>query len=249
MYCIDFNPDGSLLATAGRDAHIRLYDETTKSLSMTLKEKGELPGHSNRIFSVKFNHMQPNTLVSGGWDNTLQVYDIREKGPVASIYGPHICGDALDFRHDGYTLLAGSYRNDDALQLFDLRAMKCVRTYEWDGLDGGKSIIEKENELVPAAKTSAAAEEDDDEEHMQLFKPKSPPMLYAAMFNRRQDLILAGGAGRNQVRAFDYESGNLVCVISDMPRSVLCLDVAYTTQTFAFGSTDSCVRVMDISMS
>lgn len=32
-----------------------------------------------------------------------------------SIYGPHICGDSLDFRHDGYTLLAGSYRQDEAL--------------------------------------------------------------------------------------------------------------------------------------
>ena len=91
-----------------------------------------------------------------------------------------------------------------------------------------------------------AVEEDEDSENMQRFKPKSPPMLYAAMFNRKQDLIFAGGAGRNQVRAFDYESGNLVCVISDMPRSVLCMDMAYTTPTFAFGSADSCVRIMDI---
>ena len=88
--------------------------------------------------------------------------------------------------------------------------------------------------------------EDDESEHMQRFKPKSPPMLYSAMFNRKQDLIFAGGSGRNQVRVFDYDSGALVCVISDMPRSVLCLDVAYTTPTFAFGSADSCVRIMDI---
>ncbi len=143
---MDFSNDGSLLATAGRDAHVRIYDETTKSLAMSMKEKGELPGHSNRIFSVKFNQIQQNMLVSGGWDNTLQIYDIREKGPVASIYGPHICGDALDFRNDGYTLLTGSYRQDDALQLYDLRMNKCVRTYEWDGLDGGKTFIDKDKE-------------------------------------------------------------------------------------------------------
>ena len=59
------------MATAGRDAHVRIYDETTKSLALVLKEKGELPGHSNRIFSVKFNKADPNMLVSGGWDNTL----------------------------------------------------------------------------------------------------------------------------------------------------------------------------------
>lgn len=110
IYTLDFNPEGTLLATAGRDAHIRIYDETTKSLAMVMKEKGELPGHSNRIFCVKFNHVDPNMMVSGGWDNTIQIYDIREKGPVASIFGPHVCGEALDFRNDGYTLLSGSYR-------------------------------------------------------------------------------------------------------------------------------------------
>lgn len=82
---------------------------------LTLKEKGDLPGHSNRIFSVKFNQVNPNILFSGGWDNTMQVYDIREKGPVASIFGPHVCGDAIDVRNDGYTVLTGSYRQDDAL--------------------------------------------------------------------------------------------------------------------------------------
>ena len=91
----------------------------------------------------------PNVLVSGGWDNTIQIYDIREKGPVGSIYGPHICGDAIDFRNDGVTLLTGSYRQDDALQLFDMRTLKCIRTYEWDGLDGGKSFVEKDNSLIP----------------------------------------------------------------------------------------------------
>ncbi len=75
-----------------------------------MKESSELPGHSNRIFCVKFNPYDPNKIASGGWDNTIQIYDIRKKGPIASIYGPHICGDAIDFKNDGFTLLTGSYR-------------------------------------------------------------------------------------------------------------------------------------------
>jgi hypothetical protein len=31
------------------------------------------PGHSNRVFSLKFLHDVPNVLLSGGWDNTVQV--------------------------------------------------------------------------------------------------------------------------------------------------------------------------------
>ena len=80
---------------------------------------------------------------------------------MASIFGPHLCGDAIDFKNDGWTVLTGSYRNDDALQLFDLRTMKCSRTYEWDGLDGGQVFIDKENKMI-----QQTTEEDDDEEHM-----------------------------------------------------------------------------------
>ena len=71
LFCLDYNPEGSLLATAGKDGAIRVYDEATKSLSLTLRNKGDIPGHSNRVFSVKFNPYDPNVIISGGWDNTL----------------------------------------------------------------------------------------------------------------------------------------------------------------------------------
>jgi len=77
-------------------------------------------------------------------------------------------------------------------------------------------------------------------------RPKSPPFLYSALFSRKQDLILAGGAGRNEVRVFDYSTGNIIAIISDMERSVLCMDAANTSQGFAFGSADSCIRIMDV---
>jgi COMPASS component SWD3 len=47
-----------------------------------------LPGHSNRIFALKFHNTDPNVLVSGGWDRTIQIYDIREGRTVASMFGP-----------------------------------------------------------------------------------------------------------------------------------------------------------------
>ena len=35
----------------------------------------------------------PNVLLSGGWDNTVQVWDVRAGQSVRSIFGPHICGE------------------------------------------------------------------------------------------------------------------------------------------------------------
>jgi WD40 repeat protein len=59
------------LATAGKDKYIRLYDEQTKSIVLKMKENGELPGHSNRVFCVRFDPLSQHLLASGGWDNTV----------------------------------------------------------------------------------------------------------------------------------------------------------------------------------
>ena len=75
------------------------------------------PGHSNRVFSVKFKPDNPNIVVSGGWDNTVQIWDVREEKSVQNFYGPHICGDAIDVY--GNTILTGSWRPENQLEVMD----------------------------------------------------------------------------------------------------------------------------------
>ena len=66
------------------------------------------------------------------------------------------------------------------------------------------------------------------------------------MFNQKQDLLFAGGAGKNEMRVFDWESGSIVAMVSNIPRSILCADVAKHSDMFAFGAADSKVRFFDI---
>lgn len=52
---IDYNPNGTAFATAGKDNIIRIYDEESKKVSHQLSAiKWHKQGHNNRIFSVKF---------------------------------------------------------------------------------------------------------------------------------------------------------------------------------------------------
>ena len=53
-----------------------------------------------------------------GWDNTVQIWDIREGSAVRSLYGPHICGDALDIVGD--EILTGSWRAETQLEVWSL---------------------------------------------------------------------------------------------------------------------------------
>jgi len=67
------------------------------------------------------------------------------------------------------------------------------------------------------------------------------------MINAREDIIFAGGAGKNEMRLFDFESGNIVAMIGNLPKSVLCGALANTSNQFAFGSADSRIRIFDIN--
>lgn len=131
IMCIDFNKDGSYFATGGSDKQVRLYDDNTKTMVSTMKQTSFYhPGHSNRVFALNFSKENPNLLASGGWDNTVQFYDVRQCSITNSIYGPHICGDALDMKGD--YLLTGSWAIENQLQLWDLRTMKLVQNLNWD---------------------------------------------------------------------------------------------------------------------
>ena len=88
------------------------------------------PGHSNRVFALKFDKDDENMLLSGGWDNKVKIWDIRMGAAVRSIYGPYICGDALDI-HDGY-VLTGSWRGDKQLQMWDVGTSELVDDLSWN---------------------------------------------------------------------------------------------------------------------
>jgi WD40 repeat protein len=78
------------------------------------------------------------------------------------------------------------------------------------------------------------------------FENTSAPFIYAAQFNKKQDVVLAGGAGTNQVRCYDYETGNILSVISDLPRACLHICNANNSNDFAFGSADSRMRIFQM---
>ncbi len=128
LYAVDYRDDGAMFATAGKDYAVRVYDEATKSILSTLAggriTSASSPGHSNRVFSVKFAGIDPNILLSGGWDNTVQIWDLRCQLSVRSIFGPHICGDSLDMNRTD--ILTGSWRPEDPLETWDFGTGKLI---------------------------------------------------------------------------------------------------------------------------
>ena len=107
--CMDYSVDGEVFAVAGKTPVIEIYSEHGhKSL---IKKICELtcPFIKNRIFCLKFDPINPNGLWSGGWDSTVQGWDLRTGKVTSTIYGPQICGQAIDIHPDKQMLLTGSH--------------------------------------------------------------------------------------------------------------------------------------------
>jgi WD40 repeat protein len=66
---------------------------------------------------------------SGGWDSTVQVWDIRvAKQSVRKICGPSVSADSLDLKKG--VLLAGNYQNNDIVQMYDFKSGDLIQTLD-----------------------------------------------------------------------------------------------------------------------
>jgi WD40 repeat protein len=120
IFALKYSSDGSQFVTAGKDATIRLYDEETKIVTTTLT------GHSNRVFASCFTAAHPQLLVSGGWDSTVRLWDLRSGRAEAQTFGLSVCSShALDTHPtDEHLVLAAPSRSGQACALLDLRRIQ-----------------------------------------------------------------------------------------------------------------------------
>lgn len=141
LLCLDYSKDATKLAAAGRRKAIKIFDDEKQKLVSRLRPKGQQkPGHSNRIFSVRFDDTG-KTLVTGSWDMTVKVWDLNSGTVVHSIYGPEIHGDAIDVFSGGDLFMTGSHRSKEALQIWSLSYGKLVDSIEWDPERPGDSSL------------------------------------------------------------------------------------------------------------
>lgn len=217
VYALDYNPEGTKFVTAGKDTAIRVYDEATKSLIVTMKgglgySVRTTPGHSNRIFAVKVLNHDDNLIISGGWDNTVQIWDTRVGYAIRSIFGPHICGDSLDVV--GNRVVTGSWRPNHQLEI-------------WDFTTGNK--------------------ETDINWHMLPSQPPCMLYAAQFSKEGQGRFIAAGGSGANEAKIFDTEKNNaIVGTVTGLSRGVFSVDFSPESQKIAIAGGDASIRIFDI---
>ena len=130
VLALEHSPQLGVTLYAGKSMKITVLNDQTKK-PVKVFEPGDTYsiGHTNRIFALKFAENAPNTFVSAGWDGTMFLWDIRTNKASNSVFGPVLSGDSLDISDN--LILAGSYRDKDSLELYDIRTFKKICNIDW----------------------------------------------------------------------------------------------------------------------
>ncbi len=119
-YVVAVSPDDEILATAGNDKIVRLWN------AGTLTPKLQLEGHTGPVNGVAFNH-DGRRLASVGWDKTLRIWDTGT-GQSGTSWTAHD-GDvwAVAYSPDGSKLATGGL--DGAVKLWDAESGDLIATF------------------------------------------------------------------------------------------------------------------------
>ncbi|KUP96493.1 WD40 repeat domain-containing serine/threonine protein kinase [Thermobifida cellulosilytica] len=105
-----FSPDGSVLAGAGGDNTVRLWDAGTG------EELAELEGHTDWVRSVAFSP-DGSVLASASYDRTVRLWDAETGAQRAALEGHTDWVNSVAFSPDGSVLASGS--DDGTVRLWD----------------------------------------------------------------------------------------------------------------------------------
>ena len=131
MLAMEYLATKNILIYGGKIKSLSLVDESTMKILSTFSEGDSYTvGHTNRIFCITKVPGDDNMFISGGWDGTMFMWDIRSSNCVRTVFGPNVSGDSLDIK--GNLILAGSYRERDSLELYDFKEFKKICNVDWN---------------------------------------------------------------------------------------------------------------------
>jgi WD40 repeat protein len=116
---VSYSPDGVLLASAGRDGLVRLWNvETAQPIA-------NLADHAMLVNDVAFSP-DGAFLASAGEDGGIQIWDVRTHEPVRLLAGHRGAVNSMAFAPDGKTIASAS--SDNSARTWDVGTGASLRT-------------------------------------------------------------------------------------------------------------------------
>ncbi|KZV99026.1 WD40 repeat-like protein [Exidia glandulosa HHB12029] len=107
--CLDWNPEGSLLATGSMDMYLRVWEKSgNMHIHSNLETGGSIPAHNQGpIYSVRFSP-SGRLLAACLLDGTVTVWDVKEKRPKIHLKSHRTTCLDVDWRDEFMVATCGS---------------------------------------------------------------------------------------------------------------------------------------------
>lgn len=116
--------NGSLIASASGDGSIQIYNNDNNNNNENVN-KNSIFVNKKDIYTIKF-HSLGESLICGGYDRELKLYDINSNKQIKSYTGHISAITSVDFNVRGNMLVSGS--KDTSIKFWDVLSGLCVRT-------------------------------------------------------------------------------------------------------------------------
>jgi hypothetical protein len=122
IFDLALSRDGKLLATAGGDRLVKIWDMATR------KETARLEGHTAQVLAVAFDE-KATQIISGGADQQLKLWDVKTKERINSLGARSAAVTSLAWVQGGPAILAAT-DGGDAQRYTELQAHNGTQSSE-----------------------------------------------------------------------------------------------------------------------
>jgi WD40 repeat protein len=142
IYDVEFNPQQQMIASAGLDHAVVLWD------SVTGLQLRRLAGHTAAITSLAFSS-DGKTLASASFDKTVRVWDVASGGAIATLNGHSDEVLSVAFSPNGRRLVTGSL--DRTIGLWDVGTGRELRTFQGHTAAVARVVFSPDGRTVASA--------------------------------------------------------------------------------------------------
>jgi WD40 repeat protein len=235
---VAFSNDGRVLASAGNDSTIRIWD------TVTHRELNTIRGHSGSVLAVAYSP-DGRTLASAGADRTVRIWEAATGHLLHTLYGHGDWVRGVAYSPDGRTVASAS--NDHTVKVWDISTGQPLQTL------GGHTGLATSVAFSRDGRTLASGSDDHTVKLWDLASGHEPRTLHGhasqvlgVKYSPDGRTLASAGADRT-VRIWEADTGRVLQTLFGHEDWVRGVAYSPDGRTVASASNDHTIKVWDVA--
>jgi len=202
-----------------------------------------LNGHSGLVSSVAISP-DGNTLVSGSWDNTIKIWNLRTGQLRSTLTGHSGQVESLAISPDGNTLVSGSW--DNTIKIWNLRTGQLRSTLTgYSGYVESLAVSPDGNTLVSGSADKTIKIWDLRTGQLQSTLTGHSDSVFSVAISPDSNTLVSGSWDKT-IKIWDLRTGQLRSTLTGHSSYVFSVAISPDGNTLVSGSADNTIKIWDL---